>query len=151
MIKTEWILGFNEDDLKEVRAIRHTVFCLEQQIDESIEKDGLDPSAVHLLIYYGDTPAATGRLLVTADEFTLGRIAVLPEFRGKRLGDLLVRLLIRAAYNMGSEQQLVHAQLHLRSFYEKFGFTAQGDVYEEAGIPHINMLHEGDITGTCEN
>lgn len=151
MISTEWILGINEADLAEIRAIRHAVFCKEQQIDEAIERDGLDPAAIHLLISCEGSPAATGRLLVMTDQFTIGRIAVLPQFRKKRLGDLAVRLLIRTAYDMGGEQQWVHAQLPVRGFYEKLGFTAQGEIYEEAGIPHINMLHEGDITGTCKS
>jgi len=150
MITTELILGINEPDLTEVRAIRKAVFCEEQQISESVEIDGLDVSAIHILASFNDTPAATGRLLVMNDEFSIGRVAVLPEFRGKRLGDLVVRLLIRTAYDMGGRQQWIHAQLPVRGFYEKLGFTPVGDIYEEAGIPHITMVHEGDITGTCD-
>ena len=149
MITSEWILGINEQDLKDVRAIRHAVFCEEQKISESIEQDGLDPSAVHVLTYMDGIPAATGRLLV-GDEFTIGRVAVLPEYRGKHLGDLVVRLLIRTAFNMGGERQVAHVQLPVHGFYEKLGFIAQGEIYEEAGIPHITMIHEGDISGTCD-
>ena len=151
MITTEMILGVNESDLAEVRAIRKAVFCEEQQIAESIEIDGLDPSAIHILASFNGTPAATGRLLVMNDKFSIGRVAVLPKFRGKRLGDLVVRLLIRTAYDMGGQQQWIHAQLPVRDFYEKLGFAPVGDVYEEAGIPHITMVHEGDITGTCNH
>lgn len=151
MVTTEWILGINESDLAEVRRIRHAVFCMEQQIDESIEQDGLDASAVHVLTYVDGKPAATGRLLVMAEEFNIGRMAVLPEFRGQRLGDLVVRLLIRTAFDMGGEQQVVHAQIGVRGFYEKIGFVAQGEIYEEAGIPHITMVHKGDVHGKCED
>jgi len=150
MISTELILGINEANLTEIRAIRNTVFCEEQQIDPAIEQDAYDSSAIHILASFAGKPAATGRLLITADEFIIGRVAVLPEFRGKRLGDLVVRLLIRTAFDMGAEQQVVHAQLPVRGFYEKLGFIARGDIYEEAGIPHITMVHEGDITGTCK-
>ena len=149
MISTEWILGVNEKDLGDARAIRRKVFCEEQQIDESIETDGLDSSAIHVMLYYDDIPAATGRLLVMAQEFSIGRVAVLPEFRGKRLGDLVMRLLIRTAYNMGADKQWIHAQLPVRGFYEKLGFVPYGEVYEEAGIPHITMVREGDISGSC--
>ncbi|MCL2398691.1 MAG: GNAT family N-acetyltransferase [Defluviitaleaceae bacterium] len=145
MIKTEWILGINEADLAEVHAIRYAVFCDEQKIDLSLEIDGLDPSAIHLLVYYNGTPAATGRLLVLKDEFSIGRVAVLPQFRGQHLGDLVMRQLIRAAYDMGGEQQWIHAQVPVQGFYEKLGFKPHGNVYEEAGIPHIAMVHEGDV------
>ena len=150
MVTTEFILGINEQDLKDVRRIRHDVFCQEQQISENIEMDGLDPSAIHVLAYVNDTPAATGRLLIMNDEFTIGRVAVLGKFRGKRLGDLVMRLLIRTAFDLGGKQQIVHAQLPVKGFYEKLGFTSQGDVYDEAGIPHIVMVHEGDVFGTCK-
>jgi len=150
MVTSELILGINEEELTEVRAIRRAVFCEEQQIDEAIEIDGLDPSAVHVLVSVNKMPAATGRLLVMKDGFFIGRVAVLPKFRKKRLGDLAVRLLIRAAYDMGGQQQWIHAQLSVRGFYEKLGFTPVGDIYEEAGIPHITMVHEGDVTGTCD-
>ena len=151
MITTEMILGVNEASLSDVRAIRQAVFCGEQQIDEAIEKDGLDASAIHVLVSYGGTPAATGRLLVMADQFSIGRVAVLPQFRGKRLGDLAMRLLMRTAYDMGGQQQWIHAQTSVQGFYEKLGFVAHGDIYEEAGIPHITMMHEGDITGKCKH
>jgi len=150
MITTQILLGVNEDDLKEVRAIRHTVFCVEQQIDENIEKDGCDPSAVHVLVCCDNLPAATGRLLVQ-DEFIIGRVAVLPEYRGRRIGDLVVRLLIRTAYEMGGEQQVAHVQLGVKGFYDKLGFKAVGDIYEEAGIEHITMVHNGDVAGKCED
>ena len=150
MVTSEFILGINENDLKEVRAIRHTVFNVEQKIPEEIENDGYDSSAVHVLTYMNGIPAATGRLLILNDEFTIGRIAVLKEYRKNRLGDLVVRLLIRAAFDMGGERQIVHAQLPVQGFYEKLGFTPKGEVYDEAGIPHITMTREGDIFGKCK-
>ena len=149
MIASEWLLGINESDLSEIRKIRHTVFCKEQQVPESVEIDGFDQSAIHVLTSMNNIPAATGRLLVTTDEFIIGRVAVLPEFRKKRLGDLVVRLLIRTAFDMGGKRQIVHAQLSAQDFYKKLGFTAIGEAYEEAGIPHITMVHEGDVSGGC--
>jgi len=150
MVSSEWILGINETDLKEVHAIRHAVFCQEQQIAESIEQDGLDTSGIHVLVSIDGTPAATGRLLVNAEDFTIGRVAVLPQFRGMRLGDFVMRLLIRTAFDMGGERQVVHSQLLVAEFYEKLGFVRVGEVYEEAGIAHITMERFGDIFGTCE-
>ena len=33
----------------------------------------------------------------------------------------------------------ISAQHYLQRFYESLGFHAQGDVYDEDGIPHIEM------------
>lgn len=34
----------------------------------------------------------------------------------------------------------MHAQTHAVAFYERLGWSAQGDVFDEAGIPHVVML-----------
>ena len=33
----------------------------------------------------------------------------------------------------------LYAQAHLRTFYERHGFAAVGDVFDEDGIPHLRM------------
>jgi predicted GNAT family N-acyltransferase len=45
---------------------------------------------------------------------------------------------------------VVHAQVPVRGFYEKLGFAAYGEVYEEAGIPHISMERFGDTVPLCK-
>jgi predicted GNAT family N-acyltransferase len=51
---------------------------------------------------------------------------------------------------MGGERQVLHAQLPVRGFYEKLGFTAFGDVFDDAGILHISMEHFGDSEPLCQ-
>ena len=34
----------------------------------------------------------------------------------------------------------ISAQQYLESFYRKLGFAAASDVYEEDGIPHLEMI-----------
>lgn len=147
MIRTKWIDG--DRNLDAAIAIRKEVFIREQNVPQDIEIDGTDAYALHLVVFDDSLPVATGRILKTGDEFVLGRIAVLKEHRGLGYGDLVVRMLIRRAYEMGADKQIIHSQLHASGFYEKLGFKRFGEEYSEAGIPHINMIHEGDITGNC--
>jgi predicted GNAT family N-acyltransferase len=148
LITTEWFFG--EENLADVHAIRRKVFIEEQGISEADEMDGSDASCAHLVAYDDQGyPAATGRIVITRDAFTVGRVAVLPEYRGQDYGTLVMQTLVHACYTMGGLRQEVHAQLAVRGFYEKLGFTAYGEVYEEAGIPHINMYHEGDSEMLC--
>lgn len=147
MISTAWFFG--EDNLSAVHAIRRAVFIEEQGIDETVEMDGTDAACVHLVAYVEDEPAATGRIMITRDEFLIGRVAVLPAYRGQQLGTLIMRMLIRACHTMGGERQTVHAQVSVREFYEKLGFTPYGAEYMEAGILHIPMAHTGDIATPC--
>ena len=147
MIKTVWLNGF--EDLSDSHYIRRKVFIGEQGVPEKLEMDELDGECMHIVLYSDGKPAGTGRVLLSGDDFILGRIAVLPEFRGQRLGDLIVRLMIRKAYLSGGVKQHVHAQLSARGFYEKLGFTACGDIYTDAGMEHIDMVHFGDVSGNC--
>ncbi|MCL2015975.1 MAG: GNAT family N-acetyltransferase [Defluviitaleaceae bacterium] len=152
MVTTEIIFGVDEtasNQLKLAKQIRYAVFCEEQQIPQNIEDDGLDTAAIHVLTSINGEYVATGRLLVAADDFIIGRVAVLPNFRGLHLGDLVVRILIRIAVDMGATEQIVHSQLQVQGFYEKLNFTPIGEVYQEANVPHITMVHKGDVFGKC--
>lgn len=145
MVSTKWFTG--NDDLTDVHMIRRKVFIEEQHVSESDEMDGTDDQAIHLAVYENGKAVATGRLM--SNDFVIGRVAVLKKHRGSRYGDLVMRMLIRKAYDMGGKEQVVHAQLSAYGFYEKLGFVAFGEEYEEAGIPHINMKHIGDVSGGC--
>ena len=55
--------------------------------------------------------------------------------RLKRIGTDL-----EAAKERGDTQIVLHAQCSAEGFYLKNGFVARGDVFEEAGIRHIDMV-----------
>ena len=147
MISTKWFTG--AADLGDASAIRRVVFIDEQNVSEEEEWDGTDAGAIHLVVYDNAVPVATGRILIEGEDFHLGRIAVLKEYRKQGLGDFLMRLLIRRAFELGGTRQVIHAQLQAKGFYEKLGFAAYGDEFIEANIPHTMMAREGDITGPC--
>jgi len=145
MIETNWLE--DGDDLADTHLIRRKVFIEEQNVDESIELDDSDIGAVHLVVYDNKVPVATGRLIEKDGKRLIGRVAVLKEHRKNGYGDLVVRMLIRRAFDEGFNRQYAHSQCSVQGFYEKLGFVAYGDVYQEASIDHISMYHEGDVTG----
>jgi len=132
-------------DLADASRIRRIVFIEEQQVPEEEEWDGLDPQCDHIVLYVDGRPAATGRI-VWGHPVLLGRIAVLREHRGTGLGAEVVNRLTEKAFAAGAEEVHLHAQMHARGFYEKLGFAAYGDPYEEAGIPHISMRKKRPAT-----
>lgn len=147
MITTKWFDG--TEALDDAYAIRREVFMQEQNVSEEDEMDGTDSGAVHLVVYDGGIAVATGRLLKDNEKYVLGRVAVRKEHRGEGYGDLVMRMLVRKAFMMGASEQYIHAQISARGFYEKLGFVAYGEEYMEAGIPHIHMVHTGDVGGCC--
>ncbi len=69
----------------------------------------------------------------------IGRMAVLPECRGRGIGREVLDYLVAAARERGARLAYLHAQVPVEGFYLKYGFRPVGEVFEEAGIPHRRM------------
>ena len=121
-------------------AIRRRVFIEEQQVPEEIELDADDALAFHALATVGDDAIGCGRMLDHGDgEVKIGRMAVMPQFRGTGVGREILRFLMDRARARGLRKAVLHAQLSAEGFYLKEGFTPLGDVFDEAGIAHRKM------------
>lgn len=126
---------------KEAYPVRKTVFIDEQGVPEALELDEFDPIAEHALAFQGGNCIGTARLIVLSDqEGRIGRMAVLPAFRKQGIGGQLLRALLESSKKQSLVRLTLHAQLSAIPFYEQFGFTAQGDTYDEAGIAHRDMI-----------
>jgi predicted GNAT family N-acyltransferase len=121
-----------------LERIRREIFIQEQEVPESDEWDGDDAVSVHALARLNREPVGTGRLNPAGK---IGRIAVNAGLRGRGIGALILRRLLEAARNRGIREPFLHAQLQAVPFYEKLGFSSQGDVFDEAGILHVRMTH----------
>ena len=123
-------------------AIRHKVFIEEQGVPEDLELDEFDPLAIHALAFEGSECVGTGRLVNIGEQIgQIGRMAVLPRFRNKGFGRAILEKLMDQARVEGIVRLMIHSQVTAIPFYEKQGFQIQGDIYDEAGIPHRNMIH----------
>ena len=133
-------------DLSEVFSIRKKVFCDEQGLSPEAEREEKDDGAIFALAFEeGEDfkkPVATGRLLFLDDEFMIGKIATLKEYRNKGYGDFVVRMLIDKAFTMGAKQIFVNAQFGAVDFYKTIGFRTVGDPFDESGIMKQKMVVE---------
>lgn len=122
-------------------ALRTAVFVREQGVPPELEMDVLDPLCLHVLALGADGQAvATGRLVTEAPGIArIGRMAVRQSVRGQGVGRLVLHVLLNAAQQRGDHEAVLSAQLHAQGFYTQAGFVAEGDVYDDAGIPHITM------------
>jgi predicted GNAT family N-acyltransferase len=121
--------------------IRKQVFIEEQGVPEEMELDEHDPSAKHVLAYQSNLCVGTGRLVFLARPHAqIGRMAVLPSFRKQGIGKALLLKLIALAKAEGVLALSLHSQVAAIPFYAKLGFIAEGPIYDEAGIPHRNMM-----------
>lgn len=125
----------------EIRFIREKVFVEEQGFQD--EFDEADKSALHLVLYYNGKAVATGRILEennTEKTYTIGRVAVLLEYRKLRLGIKVLELLEKKAQEIGARKIKLSAQCRAQGFYEQGGYLPQGEVYYDEFCPHILMV-----------
>ena len=121
---------------REAQRIRFTVFVDEQKVPPELEMDEHDAPSIHALAFSDGKAVGTGRLLLDGH---IGRMAVLKEWRGRGVGQAMLRALIEAGRRRGDRDLVLNSQVHALAFYAAEGFKAEGPVYEEAGIPHQVM------------
>jgi predicted GNAT family N-acyltransferase len=127
-------------DLEALRAVREQVFVVEQQVPIEDEWDALDARSRHVIARdTTERPVGTGRL---TPDHTIGRMAVLAEWRGRGVGEAILKALLDQARALGYPAIETHAQTHAIRFYEKFGFEAYGDEFIECDIAHRMMRIE---------
>ncbi|MDF1813281.1 MAG: GNAT family N-acetyltransferase [Verrucomicrobiales bacterium] len=118
-------------------AVRTKVFVEEQNVPASMEVDEYDEVSIHVLaLDPDDNPIGTARLLPAGK---IGRVAVLKEWRKSGVGRAMMIRLIEIAKQRGDTELILHAQTWTIPFYRSLGFTAEGDEFDEAGIPHRKM------------
>jgi len=120
--------------------IRFSIFVGEQNVPPGIELDDKDADCVHAIAYDAAGKAiGTGRLLPDGH---IGRMAVAKDWRRRGVGAEILEALIGEARKRGHKEVALSAQLQALEFYRGHGFTAEGKVYEEAGILHQQMRRQ---------
>ncbi|KAI0254831.1 acyl-CoA N-acyltransferase [Lactifluus subvellereus] len=139
--------------LQQCYDIRIDVFHREQGFPLDTEIDELDETAEHFLLRLLPSlqPIGTVRASRTSSQgvpyYKLSRLAVLDEYRKHHFGRELVFALhewtIADSLSRGDEQSVkvaCHSQIPVKAFYAKFGYTPEGDEFDEDGAPHQKMV-----------
>jgi YbgC/YbaW family acyl-CoA thioester hydrolase len=126
----------------EAQPIRTEVFVEEQRIPADLEWDDADTGAVHAVAFNRlGFALGTGRLLEHVPGVAkIGRMAVRRTVRGASVGRAVLVALVQAARLRGDREAVLHAQASAAPFYARAGFTERGPAFEEAGIPHVEMV-----------
>jgi ElaA protein len=128
--------------LQAVLRLRAEVFVVEQKA-AYLDVDGrdLDPGTTHYWLSDDadhDTPLAYLRVLTEPDgQLRIGRVCTALTARGKGLG---YQVMAAAVEDLRGSTSVLEAQTYAQGFYERFGYVAEGEPYEdEDGIPHVTM------------
>ena len=121
---------------EEAVKIREEVFIKEQKFND--EFDETDNTAIHLIYYIDDTAVATCRFFhdKIKNEYAIGRIAVLPAYRGMHIGADIVREAERIIKDSGGKKINISAQARLSEFYSKLGYIPTSEAYIDEATPN---------------
>ena len=122
-------------------SIRRKVFVEEQGVDANLEYDKED-QATHYLMLLAGKPVAAARWRETEKGIKLERFAVLPEFRNRGFGEIILDAVLKDVAGSGKPIYL-HSQARAVPFYERNGFVKEGEMFVEAGIEHYYMNYAG--------
>lgn len=149
--------GFDEltaAELYEMLKLRVDVFVVEQNCPYP-ELDGLDQKSVHLAYRENGKILAYSRLVPGELKYgvpSIGRVIVSPDARGRGLARELMHQSIDFIFSKWQPEEIrLQGQVYLQEFYQSFGFLPISDVYDEDGIPHVDMkLDKKGLSGRLQ-
>jgi len=133
-------------ELYAIMQVRNDVFVYEQHCYYQ-DLDDKDQACIHVLGWNEQQKlVAYCRLLppgLTYPTHSIGRVLVISAYRKQQLGRALMqKTLDYIVTTYGKVPLTIEAQLYLQAFYESLGFVRTSDVFDDAGIDHVEMqLH----------
>lgn len=128
-----------DQEMQELLALRHQVFCEEQGVPEHEETDGRDHVALHLVAIADGQVVGTCRLLLVGSTAQFSRLAVSQAARRRGIASALLEEAERETLAAGGRRLVLHAQTYARELYDRAGYGTRGRMFIEAGIEHIAM------------
>lgn len=131
-----------DDDvgLDEAFAVRRAVFVEEQGVPPDRERDEYEDAATHLVARRDGTTVGAARMRPLDDtSVKIERVAVRESSRGQGVGRRLMHRTERLARDRGADTVVLHSQTSVEAFYETLGYETTSGVFEDAGIPHVEM------------
>ena len=139
MVQGKWFAPGS--DLSDLLPVRSVVF--------GSGRDTQDASSWNVLVYDDSVPAATGRIWWEDGAFWLGGIGVLESFRRRKLGDLVLRLLLFKARSHAAREVRLRCPADVAGFFERLGLQKQAGTDTNL----VEMMIPGDRIDldTCRN
>jgi ElaA protein len=140
-IVTEWqrFEQLSADKLYELLRFRQGIFVVEQGSPYP-DLDGLDQDAWHQLLLVKGELIGYLRLVPSALQVRIGRVAVAAPLRARGLGRRLIEEALRFCRERYPGLPVVlTAQAHLVALYRSFGFEPTGEPFDDFGITHVDM------------
>jgi predicted GNAT family N-acyltransferase len=129
----------NTSEYQRVISLRKTVFVREQKVPLAMEIDEFEKDSQHVIVLLRNKPIGCARLRTVNGSIKLERLCILKKYRGFGYGKEILQWMIDFALLQHPKNVYMHAQAYLIEFYKKFNFEPYGNIFDEAGIQHIEM------------
>ncbi|NDJ25740.1 GNAT family N-acetyltransferase [Nostoc sp. B(2019)] len=133
------------EEFPAIAAIRKSVFQEEQGVNAALEFDGKDEICEHLIAYLSEKAVGTARIRYLDHKTAkIERLAVFSTARGQGIGKKIMRKALQIIASKNIPEVIIHAQEYVKALYQKLDFVQEGEMFEEAGIPHVSMRKKLD-------
>ena len=139
MIQGQWFSPGK--DISPLLPVRQAVF--------SRGADELDEKSWNALVWEDNVPAASGRIWYQDGAYWLGDICVLESRRGRRLGDLVLRLLLFKAQSHAAPEVRLRCPADTAGFFARLGFSSVGGSGNPAEMAIDGSRIELDSCRSC--
>lgn len=120
--------------------LRQSIFIVEQQgICEDMDDNDIE--AWHTLVATPNSRViGCCRLSEQPSAYwRIQRVAIDRAWRRRGIAHRMLLQTIEHAHGCGAAGIALNAQLHAKSVYDRLGFVATSDVYDDDGVPHVAM------------
>ncbi|MBV6625767.1 MAG: GNAT family N-acetyltransferase [Rivularia sp. (in: Bacteria)] len=123
-----------------IEIIRRRVFQDEQKVDAKIDIDGRDKNCPQLIAYLDNAVVGTARIrYLDKKTVKIERLAVLSYARGNGIGKRLMQKALEVIASENIAEVYINSQEYIKGLHQQLGFEQIGEVFLEAGIPHVKM------------
>lgn len=139
----------NVEDIDQILEVERQSFTLPWSREAFLNELTLNQYAVYIVIEDNGKIAGYCGSWVVIDESHITNIAILPEYRGRKLGEALLRKMIDISISMGAKRMTLEVRVSNTvaiNLYEKLGFQKGGirkryytDNHEDANIMWVNF------------
>jgi GNAT superfamily N-acetyltransferase len=118
-------------------GLREAVLRRPLGLSFTAEEVAREVGCIHLAGFLGEEVVAT-LLLQPHDAATvqMRQVAVSPGLQGSGIGARLLLAAEDAARRRGFRRMVAHARMTALAFYERHGYTPEGEIFVETTIPH---------------
>ncbi|ASV67236.1 ribosomal protein S18-alanine N-acetyltransferase [Cytobacillus sp. FSL W7-1323] len=139
----------NEDDIDEVLKVEQASFSSPWSREAFYNEMTLNQFSVYVVLEDGEELIGYGGAWVVTDEAHVTNVAILPRYRGKKLGEALMVQLMDVVKEMGALKMTLEVRVSnmiARRLYSKLGFQEGGirknyysDNHEDALVMWVNI------------